>query len=110
MTFHAPERFRVLCIEDEPEILRDVADELADHGFRVDQASSAEAALPAIEREPPDLIVCDVQMPGMSGLELLEHLRARGDAISLVPFVFLTAFRIATASSTAAAPGPTTIW
>lgn len=92
MSIHSPERFRVLCVEDEPDILRDIAEELAEHGFRVEQAANAEAAMAAIGRELPDLVVCDVQMPGMNGIELLEELRGRGDAQALVPFVFLTAF------------------
>lgn len=92
MSVYSPQQFKVLCIEDEPEILRDIADELADHGFMVDQAPSAEAALPCIDTGAPDLIICDMQMPGMNGLQLLQKLRARGDAMANVPFVFLTAF------------------
>ncbi len=92
MNAYSPRQFKVLCIEDEPEILRDIADELADHGFQVDQAASAELALPCIDSGAPDLIICDMQMPGMNGLQLLENLRARTDAMAHVPFVFLTAF------------------
>ena len=92
MSVYSPKQFKVLCIEDEPEILRDIADELADHGFMVDQAASAELALPRIDSGAPDLIICDMQMPGMNGLQLLEKLRARSDAMANVPFVFLTAF------------------
>ena len=88
----SPGQFRVLCIEDEPEILRDIAEELRDHGFQVEAAPSAEAALPIITQQVPDLILCDMQMPGMSGIELLENLRARSDAAASIPFVFLTAF------------------
>ena len=58
----------------------------------VDQAASAELALPCIDTGAPDLIICDMQMPGMNGLQLLEKLRARSDAMAHVPFVFLTAF------------------
>lgn len=89
---HLGRPFKVLCIEDEPEILRDLAEELAEHGFCVGQAASAEAALPQMEREAPDLVICDMQMPGMSGIDLLRALRARSDALARVPFVFLTAF------------------
>lgn len=92
MSAYTPDRFRILCIEDEPEILRDIAEELADHGFTVGQAASAEAALPLIDASQPDLILCDMQMPGLNGIELLETLRARSDDLANVPFVFLTAF------------------
>lgn len=87
-----PEPFRVLCIEDEPEILRDIVEELRDHGFLVDQALTAEAALSLIRSATPDLIVCDMQLPGMSGLDLLQNLRNSEQPGSTIPFVFLTAF------------------
>lgn len=87
-----PRHFKVLCIEDEPEILRDLVEELRDYGFEVGEAPNAEAALPLIETLAPHLIVCDMQMPGMNGLELLHKLRARRDDLAAVPFVFLTAF------------------
>lgn len=92
MSAFSPKDFRVLCVEDEPEILRDIAEELADHGFQIDKAENAEAALARMDEALPDLVLCDVQMPGMNGIELLETLRARRNAQSLVPFVFLTAF------------------
>ena len=82
MSAHLPGQFKILCIEDEPEILRDIADELRDHGFQVEAAPNAIAALQTIEAQAPDLVVCDMQMPGMSGVELLETLRARGDRLS----------------------------
>lgn len=92
MTAYRPGQFKILCVEDEAEILRDIVAELVDHGFSVDKALSAEAALPLIEAAKPDLIVCDMQMPGMSGRQLLESLRQRGDAVGSTPFIFLTAF------------------
>lgn len=92
MSAYSPDQFRILCIEDEPEILRDIAEELADHGFTVGQAPNAEAALPLIDADHPHLILCDMQMPGMNGIQLLERLRARDDDLAHVPFVFLTAF------------------
>lgn len=92
MSIYSPGQFKILCIEDEAEILRDIVVELADHGFTVGMALSGEAALPMIEADKPDLIVCDMQMSGMSGRQLLETLRLRGDAIGSTPFIFLTAF------------------
>ena len=92
MTVYDPRNFRILCVEDEPEILRDIAEELTDHGFAVEKAASAEAALPLIDSAQPDLILCDMQMPGMNGVELLETLRVRQDQAGATPFIFLTAF------------------
>lgn len=87
-----PSDFRILCVEDEPGILRDIVAELHDHGFLVDQASDGREALAQIDRAKPDLIVSDVQMPGLSGAELLKLLRARSDRTAEIPFIFLTAF------------------
>lgn len=84
--------FRILCIDDEPDILRDIVGELRDHGFQVDQASNGHEAIAQIERALPDLIVSDIQMPGMSGTDLLKILRGRTDATADIPFIFLTAF------------------
>lgn len=83
---------KILCVEDEPEILRDIADELRDQGFLVHEAPNAQTALEMILSDRPDLVICDIQMPGMSGIELLQHLRARNDATGDIPFIFLTAF------------------
>lgn len=92
MSHFDPGKFHILCVEDEPAILSDIVEELRDHGFSVEAAANAEAALPIIEQQAPDLIVCDMQMPGMNGRELLELLRGRDDALGDTPFIFLTAF------------------
>jgi DNA-binding response OmpR family regulator len=92
MMHPAVSEFRILCVEDEPDILRDIVGELRDHGFLVDQASNGLEAIAQVDRAMPDLIVSDIQMPGLSGTGLLQHLRARGDAAADIPFIFLTAF------------------
>lgn len=87
-----PAAFRILCIEDDSDIREDMADALRHHGFQVDEAVSAQAALEVVEGQTPNLIVCDIQMPGMSGLDFLELLRSREDRLGAIPFIFLTAF------------------
>lgn len=83
---------RLLCVEDEPEILADIVDELRDAGFIVDSAANGEEALRSIDAQLPDLIVSDIQMPGIDGLALLRELRSRDAACGTIPFIFLTAF------------------
>jgi FixJ family two-component response regulator len=58
-------------------------------GYKTAAFASAEDFLNAPERETADCLIADVQMPGMSGLDLLTHMRAQGYA---VPFIFITAF------------------
>lgn len=82
----------ILCVEDEAEIRRDLVDELLDAGYEVHEAGSGSEAIGRLAGLQPDLILCDVNMPGLSGLQLLEQVRARGDALGEVPFVLLTAY------------------
>jgi diguanylate cyclase (GGDEF)-like protein len=65
---------RVLVVDDDRLIREIVRDTLAERA-RVEPCSTAEAALEALAREPADVVVSDLTMPGMSGLELLERVR-----------------------------------
>jgi len=67
---------RILVVDDEPEIVALVAYHLAKAGYRVSTAGTGEDALDAARREQPDLIVLDLMLPGMSGFDVLEQLRA----------------------------------
>jgi two-component system cell cycle response regulator DivK len=65
---------------------------LVDDGFEVWTAENAEQALQALERGVPDMILMDIQMPGMDGLALTRHLRRDWDSsLRNVPIVALTA-------------------
>jgi len=65
----------VLVVDDEPGV-RDVAQMyLAREGFRVALAADGPAALAAVEREPPDLIILDLMLPGLDGFEVCRRLR-----------------------------------
>ncbi len=83
---------RVLCIDDDPESCQLVVDMLGGHGFVVDIATNARDGYAAIVAEPPDLVLCDILMPEVSGLDLLERLSALSpERFGAIPFVFLTA-------------------
>jgi two-component system phosphate regulon response regulator PhoB len=71
----APEQ-RVLVVDDEADIVALVAYHLARAGYRVSTASTGHDALEAARREHPALIVLDLMLPGLSGYEVLEQLRA----------------------------------
>lgn len=79
----------VLAIDDEPGILRVIKLDLSDQGFRVLTATNGEEGLRIAEKHRPDLILLDVVLPGMPGLEVLRELRER----STVPVIMLTAKR-----------------
>lgn len=81
----------ILCVEDEPDLLDDLSGELREAGYTVVTASEGTAALKAIDAGGIDLILCDVQLPGMTGLEIRQNLLEKG-AISETPFALLTAY------------------
>ncbi|HSM03638.1 MAG TPA: sigma-54 dependent transcriptional regulator [Longimicrobiales bacterium] len=77
---------RLLVIDDERALRETLRDHLAELGYEVMAVESASAALNRIEAFSPDLVLTDVQMPGMSGFELLGHLRANRPGTDVVIF------------------------
>jgi len=77
-----------LVVDDEPSIVDAVATALRYEGFTVRQAGSGRAALAAAQEDPPDLVVLDIMLPDLDGLEVTRRLRADGIR---VPVLFLTA-------------------
>ena len=84
-------RKRILCIEDDRDAACLIGEELMERGFDVETAHNGRAGLDAILRRPPDLVLSDVGMPGMSGFDLLERLTSMEPRFESMPFVFLTA-------------------
>jgi two-component system, OmpR family, phosphate regulon response regulator PhoB len=83
---------RVLVVDDEPDIVALVAYHLAKSGYSVSTATSGTDGLAAAKREKPALVVLDLMLPGLSGLEVMEELR--GDsATSGIAVLMLTARR-----------------
>jgi DNA-binding response OmpR family regulator len=87
----AEARKRILCIEDDLETAALLAEEFVDRGFEVSIAHNGQEGFSAILRTAPDLVLCDVSMPVMSGFEVLERLTAIAPRFSHMPFIFLTA-------------------
>jgi DNA-binding NarL/FixJ family response regulator len=84
-------RKRILCIEDDCETAGLIAEELRDRGYEVEVAYNGRDGLAAILRKSPDLVLADVNMPVMSGFDLLERLTAMEPRFARMPFVFLSA-------------------
>jgi DNA-binding response OmpR family regulator len=80
---------RILVVDDEENIRLLYKEELADEGYEVSVAASAQEALAKIEAERPDLITLDIRMPGVDGIEFLRLLRERDRDL---PVIIVTAY------------------
>lgn len=78
---------RILVVDDEPAILRFLRTGLAGHGFTVLTAGTGRAGLELLEREKVDVVVLDLGLPDMDGLDIITQLRA---AHSMVPIIVLS--------------------
>jgi len=85
-------RSRILCIEDDRETADLIIEELRERGYEVDIAYDGREGLAAILAADADLVLCDIGIPFLSGLEILERLTAVAPRFWTIPFVFLTAF------------------
>lgn len=85
---HMPER--ILVVDDEPDILDVVAYNLEQAGYRVTAARDGRTAIAEAERVRPDLVVLDIMLPDVSGMEVCRALR-RSDKTKGVPILMLTA-------------------
>src|SRR6202140_5837044 len=83
---------RVLVVDDEPDIVALVAYHLAKSGYSVSTATNGHEGLAAARRDKPSIIVLDLMLPGLSGLEVMEELRS-GGATSGIAVLMLTARR-----------------
>ncbi|NVK40860.1 MAG: response regulator [Oceanospirillaceae bacterium] len=81
---------RVLVVDDEPNIVLSLEFLMQQAGFDVTTAGDGESALAQVQLQPPDLVLLDISLPGLSGFEVLERLRAQPDFARL-PIIMLTA-------------------
>ena len=81
---------RILLVEDNEKNMKLARDLLAYNGHTVFEATTGEAAVATATKELPDLVLMDLQLPGIDGIEALRRIRADGKA-SRIPVVALTA-------------------
>src|SRR3954454_411829 len=77
---------RVLVVDDEPQITRVLKTVLTSHGYQVRTAAEAESALASLNEWHPELVITDLYMPRMNGIELCRRIRA----VSAVPIIVLS--------------------
>ncbi|MDF3819947.1 SpoIIE family protein phosphatase [Leptospira sp. 96542] len=87
-----PSDFHILVVEDNSLIRKMIVHILKKHGYQVDDASDGKLALSKIQKDKPDLVILDIIMPEMDGLELLEKVRQTQSQVEL-PIILVTAMQ-----------------
>jgi len=82
----AGDAVKILVVDDEPQIARVLKTTLSARGYSVRTASDGDDALQMMKSWPPDLVITDLRMPNMNGVELCRHLRAKSN----IPIIVLS--------------------
>jgi diguanylate cyclase (GGDEF)-like protein/PAS domain S-box-containing protein len=90
MKICAPDQDLILIVDDIPTNLAVISETLTDAGFEIAIATSGKRAIEQIKREQPDLILLDIMMPNMNGLEFCSILK-KSDKFKHIPIIFMTA-------------------
>ena len=75
---------RILVVDDERAIRNSMKEILTDEGFEVDAAEDGAVAIQMVEKEKYNLIFCDIKMPNMDGMEVLDRIKAMGVEAAIV--------------------------
>lgn len=97
-------RKQVLVVEDNPLNMKLFSAMIAAEGYEVLEAYDAQSAIDMAHRRHPELIILDIQLPGMSGLEVTKNLKADADTHA-IPIIATTAFAAQSDEATILASG-----
>ena len=84
-------RKKILCIEHDREAASLIVNELLERDFEVSVSSDGQEGFVAILKDKPDLVLCEIGVPVMSGFEVLERLTEIAPRLGHIPFVFMSA-------------------
>lgn len=84
---------KLLHIEDDYDFRKDMSFLLSSEGYHIIEAEDGEEGLRLVEEMRPDIILCDIKMPGLGGIDVLRQLRTSNDNASHIPFIILTALK-----------------
>ncbi len=84
------EKERILVIEDEIDVLKNLEEILTEEGYKVFTAKNGKTGIKTALAEKPDMIICDISMPGLDGYGVLKELSGNSST-KAIPFLFLTA-------------------
>ena len=83
------DEYRVLIVDDEEELVTTLVERLQLRGINAQAATNGETALKIIDEDPPQVVVLDVMMPGIGGMEILQRMKAQNLKI---PVILLTGY------------------
>ena len=83
---------KILIVEDNPDSREMLVCLLKLEGYEIKSATDGKEAIELLEQERPDLIISDIQMPNLDGIEMIKQLRKRGK-LSRVPILVMSAYR-----------------
>jgi two-component system, cell cycle response regulator DivK len=95
---------RILVVEDQPDSRQIIRDMLAGTDYEITEAENGEKALTAIEKQRPDLILMDIQMPIMDGYTATNQIKA-DPALRSIPIIAVTSYALASEEKKARAAG-----
>lgn len=78
------DQFKVLVIDDEIDFVETMVKRLKDKGLKAEGATSGQEGLESFDRDPPDVVVLDVKMPKMSGIEVLREIKKKNPLTEVV--------------------------
>jgi DNA-binding response OmpR family regulator len=78
------ENWRVLLVDDEQEFISTLAERLALRGIQASTASDGDEALRLIEADPPEVVVLDLMMPGIGGVEVLQRIKQSHPSVQVI--------------------------
>ena len=81
---------RILIVDDEKNIVSSLTGILSDEGYEISTTGDGVEALEIIQKDPPDLVLLDIWLPGMDGIEFAKRLRANSETKN-IPIIMLTA-------------------
>ena len=81
---------QIFVVEDEPDIRETISYNLTQEGFKVFQFSDAESCLSKLKKQKPDLLILDLMLPGMSGLDMCKHIKSE-QQLKMISIIMLTA-------------------
>jgi DNA-binding NtrC family response regulator len=75
---------RVLVVDDEPALIDVIVEHLIDSPYIVETATNGADALAAVARDRPDVVLLDIKMPGLDGMDVLKEIRRRDPSIAVI--------------------------